>query len=46
MLVRVAYKLRGNYTFKECGNIAKIGDGRIAVEEFFVNVGFHEDGVN
>ena len=43
MLVGVAYKLRGNYTFKECENVGRIGDGRIVVE-FFVKVGFLEDG--
>ncbi len=32
MLVGVAYKLRGNYTFKECRYIGKIGDGRIVVD--------------
>ena len=46
MFVGVAYKLRGNYTFKECGDIGKIGDGRIVGEEFFVKVGFLEDGVH
>ena len=35
MLFGVAYKLRGNYTFKECANRGKIEDGRIIVE-FFV----------
>ena len=44
MLVGVAYELRCNYTFKECGNIGKMGDGRIVVEEFFVKVGFLENG--
>ena len=44
MLVGAAHTLRGNYTLKECGNIGKIGDGRIVVEEFFVKMGFFEDG--